>query len=402
MTDYVVNTPLTVTGKNFQDCIQKIKDTHPDMSFSILERGQKLGSHFFGFFRKEYYEVTYQPNLRVQEESLPKKSEDDFEKQRAEFLKSFSAASSSKQVESVNSKLEDITKQLQKISTAQHDKHDSIQKIETLLAENEFTFSYINQITDRIKNEFSLNQLDDYKTVQRKVVDWIGESMTISSEKIFRPPHVVVLVGPTGVGKTTTIAKFAAKKIKEARDSDKALPKFCIMTIDTMRVGAVEQLSRFGAIMNTDVKKAENADDVQKIYEDHKDDVDVIYIDTAGYSPNDSFNIGKMKAILSVPGLNPDVYLVMSASTKASDMGKIMQNYEPFGYRSVIITKCDESEKYGNVISILSEKHKSMSYICDGQNVARNLENASVVNFLIRLQGFEIDRIHIEEKFGEQ
>ena len=106
--------------------------------------------------------------------------------------------------------------------------------------------------------------------------------------------------------------------------------------------------------------------------------------------------------MLDVRGLNPDVYLAVMASTKGRDLKKIMQNYEPFGYQSVIITKCDESDQYGNVISVLSERHKSVSYLTDGQNVSKTLSRASVVDFLIRLENFKIDRTHIEDKFGAQ
>ena len=78
-----------------------------------------------------------------------------------------------------------------------------------------------------------------------------------------------------------------------------------------------------------------------------------------------------------------------------------MQNYEPFGYKSVIVTKCDESEQFGNVISVMYEKHKSISYITHGQVASRDITKANVVDFLIRLDNFKVDRIHIEDKFGE-
>ena len=105
--------------------------------------------------------------------------------------------------------------------------------------------------------------------------------------------------------------------------------------------------------------------------------------------------------MLSVQGMNPDVYLTVTASTKARDLNTIMQNYEPFGYQSVIITKCDESEQYGNVISVLHERHKSISYITNGQKITQTIAKADVVEFLKRLEGFAIDRVHIEDKFNK-
>ena len=140
---------------------------------------------------------------------------------------------------------------------------------------------------------------------------------------------------------------------------------------------------------------------MESVFESLKDSVDAIYIDTSGFSPNDATHIGAMKETLSIPGMNAEVYLAMTASTKASDLINIMQNYEPFGYSSVIITKCDESAHYGNLISVMHEKNKSVSYITDGQKAARNINRAGIVEALIRLEGFEIDRAHIDEKFGE-
>lgn len=77
-----------------------------------------------------------------------------------------------------------------------------------------------------------------------------------------------------------------------------------------------------------------------------------------------------------------------------------MQNYEPFGYQSVIITKCDESLRYGNIISALHEKNKKISLITNGQKIRHTILVPSVIEFLKRLEGFSIDRIHLEDKFG--
>jgi flagellar biosynthesis protein FlhF len=209
-----------------------------------------------------------------------------------------------------------------------------------------------------------------------------------------------VVVGPTGVGKTTTIAKIAANLIMDAKKTGKPRPEMRIITIDRTRVGAVEQLARYGELMSIPVDKAESAEDVRTIYEDCKKVTDAVLIDTSGYSPNDSTHIGQMRAMLDVDGLNPDVYLAISASTKATDLNFIIQNYEPFAFGSIIVTKCDETKKFGNILSVLEEKHKSISYITDGQRVPHNIMKADVVYFLTRLSGFQIDRVHIDDEFG--
>ncbi|MFA6856948.1 MAG: hypothetical protein WCR31_07050 [Treponema sp.] len=380
--------------------------------YTIRGKRQILHGGFLGLGQKEWVEVTYTVNNGVDISSQPvsvqpQKTSDDeiaaFRKNRDDFLK---AAAVSNQITTLDTKFSELqdtlTKQIQSISVSSPDKHPTIKKIEELLADNEFTYSYISDISARIKSTFSLDSLEDFKTVQRKVVDWIGESISIVPEKVMRPPHVVVIVGPTGVGKTTTITKFAVKMVMDAKKAHLSLPELCIVTIDSMRVGAYEQISKYGDIIGTQVQKAETVEDMRKIYDEKKDSADAIFIDTSGYSPNDSVHIGEMKSLLQIEGLNPDVYLSVSASTKARDLENIMENYEPFHYNSVIVTKCDESHQYGNIISVLHEKHKRLSYITDGQYVTRNLRHADVINFLINLSGFDVDRVHIEDVFGEK
>ncbi|EID84653.1 Flagellar GTP-binding protein [Treponema sp. JC4] len=177
-------------------------------------------------------------------------------------------------------------------------------------------------------------------------------------------------------------------------------PNLCFITTDFMRVGALQQLERFGDIMSYNVLKAEKTEDLKVLYDENKDNMDAIFIDTSGCSPNDATHLAQMKLLLDIPQMNPDIYLAVTASSKARDLENIFKNYEPFGYNSVIITKSDESLQYGNVISVLHKKHKAVSYITNGQNVTQDLRQASIVDFLIRLEGFDIDRQHIEGKFG--
>jgi flagellar biosynthesis protein FlhF len=267
--------------------------------------------------------------------------------------------------------------------------------------ENEFSLSYIRMIEEKIRNDFSLEQLDNFDLVERRVIDWIGESISIAKESVFRPPHVFIIVGPTGVGKTTTLVKLAAQFVKTyATSHEGKRPEICFITTDSMRVGAMEQLERWGKHMGSRVYKAERAEDLKTLYDENRANMDAIFIDTSGYSPNDGDHIGSMKVLLDVPSMRPDVYLAVTASSKARDLENIFKNYEPFGYNSVIVTKCDESNQYGNVISVLHKKHKSISFITNGQIVAKNIVAANPVDFLVRLENFNIDRNHIEDKFG--
>ena len=393
----------TIIGKDFEDCKQKLFKEYGH-NYDIRGQRQILKGGFLGFGQKEFYEVRYTIGAKK-----PVSSPESFQKSRDEILnKAGASVTQTLQLANLDKKLEqslkDIESKLKTIAdaTSSGDKPIAIQKIEELLQENEFTFAYINKITTRLRSELSVDELDDFDFVQNKVVDWIGESIRITPRVPHKYPHVIILVGPTGVGKTTTIAKLAGTMILEARTDGQTEPKIRMITIDHTRVGAEEQLRRYGDLLGADVDKAESADDVKKIFDTYKDSIDVLFIDTPGYSPNDSENIGKMRKMLEVKGIHPDVYLTFTATAKARDMNSIIQNYEPFNFSSVIITKWDETSAIGNVISVLSEKGKTVSYITDGQQVPRKIERASIVKFLLNLNDFTINREHIDEKFPEE
>ena len=103
---------------------------------------------------------------------------------------------------------------------------------------------------------------------------------------------------------------------------------------------------------------------------------------------------------METKGVIPEVYLTLTAMTKLSDMRDILQQFEVFAYNSVIVTKLDETGCIGNLISVLDEKNKSIAYLTTGQSVPNDIEVASVVKLLMMLNGFKIDRNHIEEKFS--
>ncbi|WP_191014697.1 GTPase [Treponema zioleckii] len=391
----------TLIGKSEEDCRNQLFEKYGN-SYDILSRRPILKGGFLGFMQKEYYEVSYVVNPK------PMTSDESFEKNKEEILKKVAmSVSSTSQIASLNKQIDDLKKTLSskleaiEAATSATDKHPSIQKIETLLRQNEFSLSFINNITSRMRNEFAYEELENFDLVEQKVVDWIGESIKIFPQVRRKLPHVIVLVGTTGVGKTTTIAKMAGKIVKEAMKNEEKL-QVRMITIDNTRVAAEEQLRRFGDIMGLPVDKAKDAKDVKQIFDTYKDNLDVLFIDTPGFSPKDFENIAKMRAILDIPGLHPDVYLAVDATRKANDILATMQNYATFNFESVILTKWDETSVYGNVLSVLSEQNKPISYITDGQKVPTNIERASVVKFLTHLYDFKIDRVHIEDTFPEE
>ncbi len=401
-----------ITGKTFEECKEKLFNTY-GKDYRITNKVVEWRPGGFLHLGKKpvtvvsyivNHQKSYSPDGGRSYYSEKISEEEQLRRNREAILQQ-TGNSQTVIITKVTKEIEDLkkemTSQLQQLATASQEKPESIKKIEEMLKDNDFSESYINMIEEKIRNDFSLEQLENFDLVERRVVDWIGESISIAKDSVYRPPHVFIIVGPTGVGKTTTLVKLAAQFVKNyAANHEGQRPSICFITTDSMRVGAMEQLERWGKHMGSNVYKAERAEDLKTLYDENRANMDAIFIDTSGFSPNDATHIAQMKMLLEVPGMNPDIYLAFMAGSKARDLQNIMQNYEPFGYKSVIVTKCDESEQFGNVISVLQEKHKSISYITHGQVASRDITKANVVDFLIRLENFKVDRVHIEDKFG--
>lgn len=404
-----------ISAKDINEAKERLYEQY-ESDYQII--GTRTISHpyFFGIFSHETIEVSYvlkeiarddipQSRARLAQKNLAPPPVD-FAKSKSDILQkatnSLGNVVLNAQITSISKDLKALKEQLEntaKVGATPSQEHPTITKLQDLLASNEFSFGYIQELTARVKKEFSLEDLNDSNKVQAAVVEWIGENITMAKERNWKRPHVVIIIGPTGVGKTTTLVKMAAKYLFDSKDKG-IKPSYTFITTDTMRVGAVEQLSKLGDLLKKDVVKAQNNEDVTKLFNEYKSKVDTIFIDTAGYGPNDAEHIASMKTMLSVKGLNADIYLAVTASTKARDLQNILQNYEPFGYQSVIVTKCDESNQFGNVLSVLHEKHKDISFITNGQKITKTISRVNVADILQKLDGFYMNGPHIEEKFG--
>ncbi|MBQ1662203.1 MAG: DEAD/DEAH box helicase family protein, partial [Treponema sp.] len=305
-----------------------------------------------------------------------------------------------KELESLNAKIDSLSH-----TATSQEKHPSIVKIDDYLAQNEFTRSYIEKINARIRNEMTYEDLDDFEKVQNNVVEWIAESIRIApkfTNKSKKLAHTIIIVGPTGVGKTTTVAKMAAKVMMLSKNSGMETPKILMIAADSMRVAAEQQLSRYASIMEVEVQRAGNSEELERLYKSYRNTKDFIFIDTSGYSPRDLENIAKLHTLLDVDGMKADIYLAISATTKAKDVEFIIRNYDSFNYRSVIITKCDETLSYGNVLSVLAEKEKSVSMVATGQKILNALKRAHPLQFMRYLSGFTVDRNRLIELYGPE
>jgi flagellar biosynthesis protein FlhF len=186
--------------------------------------------------------------------------------------------------------------------------------------------------------------------------------------------RVWAFIGPTGVGKTTTIAKLAALEALKNRK------KVGLVTTDTFRIGAVEQLKTYADILHIPLEVVTTEEEMAKAMKRLKD-CDRILIDSTGRNSRAKEQLQETKNLLR-PIPDRSNILVVSAATRRMDLELILKNYKEIGYDYVLLTKLDETQCYGSILNISYYSGKPLCYLTTGQIVPEDIKNASMENLL--------------------
>lgn len=252
-------------------------------------------------------------------------------------------------------------------------------EIYTQLIDSDIDDDLARELVCTLKSNCSPEQLHD-PVASRALMSAMVESEIRCADPI-RPEagrrRVVALVGPTGVGKTTTIAKLAANF--RLRDGI----KMGLVTVDTYRIAAVEQLRTYAEIIDLPMKVVTSPQEMRRAL-DELSDLDLVLIDTAGRSPRDDLKIQELKSLLNEASVD-EVHLVMSLTASVRSIRMTCEQFESVNPTSLILTKLDEAAGAGSLLSVTREVKLPFSYLTTGQDVPEDIEpaNASRITRLV-------------------
>ena len=237
------------------------------------------------------------------------------------------------------------------------------------MIENEVSEKYANQVLDEVEKSRKPNMPMDYllANIYQKMILKFGKSEGIIPAQ--KGPKLVFFLGPTGVGKTTTIAKLASSYVVEEKK------KVAILTADTYRIAAAEQLRTYAQILEVPFRVVYSTEEIIEAV-DSFNDYDYIFVDTAGHSHQKEDLLQEMKKKLENISEKAEyqVFLVLSATTKYKDLLKIVESYKNITSYQLIFTKLDETSTIGNLLNIKMHVDTPIAYVTCGQNVPNDIE----------------------------
>lgn len=378
-------------GKTEEEAVENAKkELGTGIVIMNVKNVKKKG--FFSLFKREKVEVTValeeegekakiQPKQQTVQEAVVKQTSNPIQPVPAEGAIKEDSAVIEEKLDSLQSLLE---KQLMNVAIIDEkekkEKEDEEEEEEAgkeedemtrflkllynTMIENEVDEIYANQIVDDFGKVQSSNQTIDFalSNIYQKMILRFGESKGI--EPPDKKPKLVFFIGPTGVGKTTTIAKLASKFQVEKGN------KVALLTADTYRIAAAEQLRTYANILEAPFRIIYTEEEIKEACEEFSG-YDYILVDTAGHSHQNEDQRETMKKLLNAmdDSVEKEVYLVLSATTKYKDLLNIADTYSKITDYKIIFTKLDETETFGNLLNLKLHTGVELSYVTCGQNV---------------------------------
>lgn len=249
---------------------------------------------------------------------------------------------------------------------------DSLMDCYMQLIESEVAADIADEIIGRVRDELNTHEINDPHVVQRAVLRRLSAHIPVCKNPPMPGqgadgrPLTIALVGPTGVGKTTTLAKLAATyKLRHGK-------RVGLITADTYRIAAVDQLRTYADIISLPLKVALTPSEM-RIAVESMSDMDVVLVDTAGRSPQDSDRLEELRSFLNAARPH-QTHLVLSSTSSRRVLESAVTRFAPLSPDHVILTKLDEAVSFGVLVDIAGKVNASLSFVTTGQEVPDHIE----------------------------
>ncbi|MGJ9381427.1 flagellar biosynthesis protein FlhF [Salipaludibacillus sp. CF4.18] len=360
-------------AKDMAQAMTKIKNELGHNAVILNSKQVETGG-FLGFFTKKSIEVIAAldqelPPVRSKKKVSPAKLNQTEQKETPNQL---------------SSEIDELKRMITNMqgdgSSASEDYPEALQVINSQLIDQEIHSNYRSLIMKNLLRRWYKEEGENKK--QNDIKEWLeSELRALTSEASFGEfkydKKYLNVVGPTGVGKTTTLAKIAARAVLQEKK------KVAFVTTDTFRIAAIEQLKTYAKILNVPVEVAYSMEDFKEALTRLKD-YDFILIDSAGRNYRNAVYVEQLNEIIDF-NEETETHLVLAVTSKYRDMKKILEQFKLIKVDKLIFTKLDETETLGAMVNIIADSKIGSSYLTTGQNVPDDIEEATQENILERL-----------------
>lgn len=359
------------TADTMVEAMKKVRADFGDDAV-ILSSSVIKSKGFLGLFQKKSVEVV----AGFDEPILTKKQESNsFSKQLPTLVEQKSDLELKKEMQEMKKMLQDM-KQSASFASFPENLSPLISYLEKQRLSNDLIYQIGNEIFSRMKVEKKDYSSEEQVTLAKSLL--IKEYSALPFGGIAFTKKYINVLGPTGVGKTTTIAKIAARALLENKK------KVGFITTDTYRIAAIEQLRTYANLLQAPVEIAYNSEDF-KVAIKKMEDLDLIFIDTAGRNYKEIKFVEDVKQLIDF-SLDMETFLVLSVTSKEEDMKAVIEKFKSFPIEKFIFTKVDETSSIGPMFNLMKQHQIGTAYFTDGQEVPEDITEAtieSMINLLL-------------------